>query len=429
MGIVVLPTVLAYSHTIARLAIGLEKHPELMQSLTTTSASAGDDALERVTLVESTANVIREAFKKCLSERSGNVSTGLDAAGRPEGRRIGIYACANLCLRLFFHCRQLRSAEQIFGNIYAQSPPLACYPAAQRVAYLHYLGRYHLANNHFPRAALALGAAYAQCPARFVGQRASILPYLVAANLVLGRFPSATLLARPEAQQLAPHFEPLCAAIRIGDVPTFRTLLDESLAHPTARWLRSRRLLLQLRDRAEVLVFRSLARRTFLLAGYRGERDSKRAPNLDLGDLVAAMGFLEEKAKDVVAEGSGAVNGVGDRGAVEERVHPDLEGEVDPSSALPSLEEVEAYVASLVQQGLLRGYVSHRHAKFVIQGVRNNAGRSAAEVGFPSVWSVLGKEETETEVPGWVRKRDAEARKGGGRVVNLSGVRPIGVTA
>lgn len=124
-GLVVLPTVISLSRTLARLAIGLDKRPDLIAHLTKRESSAGnEEAGERVTLVESSANVIREAFKKCLSERSGNAS-GIDSNGKPEGRRIGIYSTANLCLKLFFHCRKLRSAEQIFGNIYQQSPPLS----------------------------------------------------------------------------------------------------------------------------------------------------------------------------------------------------------------------------------------------------------------------------------------------------------------
>jgi hypothetical protein len=238
MGIVVLPTVIRLSQTLAKLSIGLEKHPEILAEMTRRSSmtrGTSSETQERVTLVESSANTIREAFSKCLSERAGNVQTGRNAEGKPDGKRVGIYQCANLCLRLFFHCHKLRSAEQIFGNIYQQSPPLAAYPAAQRVSFLYYLGRYHFANNHFSRAIKTLGAAYGQCRSEFVRQRRRILIPLIAANVCMGRFPSRALFSRPEAHGLDKVFIPLCNAIRLGDLASFHILTD--LDHFVGTWL------------------------------------------------------------------------------------------------------------------------------------------------------------------------------------------------
>lgn len=93
---------------------------------------------------------------------------------------------------------------------------------------------------------------------------------------------------------------------------------------------------------------------------------------------------------------------------------------------MPDYKEVEATVASLVQQGLLHGYLSHAQGKFAIVGSKQRGGPLNA--GFPSVWEVLKAraeaEGRDSEVPGWVRSE----RKGGmGGVVNLSGIaRPVG---
>jgi hypothetical protein len=93
---------------------------------------------------------------------------------------------------------------------------------------------------------------------------------------------------------------------------------------------------------------------------------------------------------------------------------------------MPDLLEVESVVASLVQQGLLRGFVSHNQGKFAILGSKQRGGPLNA--GFPVVWVVLksraDKEGREAEVPGWV-KSETKVRMGG--VVNLSGIaRPVG---
>ena len=416
MGLVVLPTVVSLSRTLARLAIGLDKRPDLIQHLTRRESTAGgEEAGESITLVEGSANVIREAFKKCLSERSGN-SSGLDNNGRPEGRRIGIYMTANICLRLFFHCRKLRSAEQIFGNIYSQSPPLALFPAAQRVTYLYYLGRYLWANNHYFRAQLALQGAYDQCHVQALGQRRLILIYLVASNIILGRFPSSQLLQRPEATGLAEKFHPLAAAMKKGDLASFRRYLD--LDSENADWFLEKRILLQLSNRCEVIVWRSLARRTFLLSGSEGDAANKKAPTLQLQDLLQLALLLEKAAlglpvdKEILPEGY---------------TDPDLVGAVESSAPLlPTMEIIESIVASLVQQDLLHGFISHSSHRFAITGAKN---ASPLRVGFPPVWDIISAR-ADTEVPGWVReekKPTAPGEKfGPGMIINLSGARPAG---
>lgn len=428
----VLPTIISLSRTLARLAIGLDKRPDLIAHLTRRESTIGrEEAAERVTLVEGSANVIREAFKKCLSERSGPVS-GVDGDGKPEGRRVGIYITANLCLQLFFHCRKLRSAEQIFGNIYQQSPPLALFPASQRVTYLYYLGRYLFANSHFFRAQLALQAAYDQCHHRCLKQRRLILIYLITSNIILGRFPTPKLLRRQEAAGLADKFLPLCSSIAAGNLTSFRRLL--SLDAENAGWLLCKRILLQLSNRCEIIVWRSLARKTFILSGSQGDSSNKKAPTLDLKDLLTLAIHLESEVlnpslsnvmlrvrphhTNALFRSSSAppplqINGYTD---------PDLLSPDLPSSFpdLPVMPVIESILASLIDQGLLHGFISHRIQRFAITGAKS---MGALQAGFPNVWEVI-YEKADKEVPGWVTR---EKVGGFGGVINLSGVRPVGV--
>lgn len=452
IGVIILPTVVSLSRTLARLAIGLDKRPELIEHLIRRESVVESEATERVTLVESSANVIREAFKKCLSERSGPIS-GVDSNGKPEGRRIGIYLMANLCLKLFFHCRKLRSAEQIFGNIYQQSPPLGLFPAAQRVTFLYYLGRYLFANNHFYRAQLALQTAYDQCHAQCISQRRLILIYLTTSNIILGRFPSSRLLQRPEAVGLAEKFQPICAAIAKGDLASFRKYMD--LDAQNAEWFLRKRILLQLTNRCETLVWRSLARRTFMLSGSQGAVTSqgdvtrKAAPTLSLQDMLTLAILLEKKVLGL-AEDTPKPNGLTNGHSSTQRTHtnaifvfpkaqapppqdaeaeapygyvdPDLADVVDPApSLLPSMEVIESIIASLIEQGLLHGFISHAQHRFAITGVKE---ARPVQVGFPCVWDVINARANK-EVPGWVKERKAPAF-GPGMVVNLSGARPAG---
>lgn len=438
LGNIVLPTIIVLSRTLSRLAIGLDKRPDLIASLEQRRESTADDeSAEKVTLVESSANAISAALNKCLGDRSGG-------SGRPEGRRSAIYQLANTCFKLFFHCKKLRNAETLFKNIYQQSPPLNLYPASQRVTYLYYLGRYHFANNHFFRAQLALQEAYNQCPAHCISQRRLIVTYLITSNIILGRFPASTMWQRPEAAGLQDKFGPICAAIKLGDLASFRRHLDLESSH--AEWFLRKRILLQLSNRCEILVWRSLARRTFMLFGSIGDAVNKKAPTMALQDMVTLAQYLEKKAAATQSQQTnGMMNGfskgvphtnsiflfpnnssneesANNSGSSNGYTDPDLEGAVEPASPLlPTIGIVESTVTSLVEQDFLHGFISHSSHRFAITGAKN---APPVHVGFPKVWDVV-KARADDEVPGWVKEAKRPAF-GPGMVVNLSGARPAG---
>jgi len=90
----------------------------------------------------------------------------------------------------------------------------------------------------------------------------------------------------------------------------------------------------------------------------------------------------------------------------------------------PDLLEVEAVVASLVQQGFLHGFVSHSLSRFAILGAKQRGGALLA--GFPAPFEVMHAraDNGRIEVPGWVRE---ERKETGGGVINLTGIaRPVG---
>ena len=338
---------------------------------------------------------------------------------------------ANVCLKLFFHCRKLRSAEQIFAIIYQQSPPLRLYPAAQRVTFLYYLGRYHFANNHFFRAQLALQAAYNQCHKRALKQRRLILIYLIASNLILGRFPSQNLYQHRAARNLASHFQPICTAIAKGDIASFRTLTNIN-NNSSAAWLLHWRILLQICNRCEVLIWRSLARRTFLLTGNQGDTANKIAPTLDLSDLLTLATSLEKRALGLESLKPNFTflptpAYTPPAKAADEKEKSLSNGYVDPDLAdceeqsgpdLPTMETVESMTASLVVQDFLHGFISHSQKRFAITGAKN---ASPIQVGFPNVWRTISSR-ADSEVPGWVTKE----RKAGGTVIHMTSARAAG---
>lgn len=471
------------SKVLARLSLGLDKRPDLVAQLLNENPVRDDDGIaKKVTLVEDAANIVREAFIKCLSDKSGTGGFGRNAA--PQGKRIGIYEMGNICLKLLFQCRKLSSATTIFVSIDAQSPLLSYYPASQRVTYLYYLGRYLFANNHFYRAQLALRSAYDQCLAGALSQRQLILVYLIASNICLGRFPSSKLLLRREAAELAQHFLPLRRLIASGDLAGFHAHLSLGSSH--GQWFLRKRLLLQLRNRCEILVWRSLVRRVFIAVGFPGGEDNK-TPFLRLHFLQAAARWLNRASSEptsqpqavtstpwstlyprtpqahtaagienhpleafnsefagmdeMIAETGFDVESGAYTGSREQNGGP-FGNSHDGSNSKkqepgPTIEEIESIVASLIQQDLIYGFLTHNNPRLAIPGAKI---RGALAVGFPSVWEVIHARDRDDVVPGWV-KENVTANNGyggnpfgglgggGGRVINLSGARPVGVGA
>ena len=383
MGVLILPTLISYSRMLTRLALGLEKQPHLIAHVARTLT---DESGARVTLPEKAANIMRQAFVTCLNDRTANASGAKE--GKLQGKKTAIYTIANMCLKVFFDCKKTRNAEQIFANIYSQSPPLELYPSAERVTYLYYLGRYQFIVGQFYRAVLALEAAYSQCRQDFIKQRRQILIFLMTSNIILGRFPSKSLYDRPEAQGLAEKFQPICESIAKGDLATFKRLTD--IKGPNAPWFYKYRVLLQLRNRCEVLLWRSLCRKVFLVSGDEGDTTSRKAATLNLNEVLAAFCYCERQA----------ISPPQPQTATKGYVHPDFTGVVDPQQSkvlLPTMMQIESIMSSLVSQGLLGGFISHRQQKFAVQGAKR---KGVLAAGFPNPWTVF-KEKYDDEVPGW----------------------------
>ncbi|KAI5269352.1 hypothetical protein E4T47_07169 [Aureobasidium subglaciale] len=416
-GIIILDTVVSYSRMFARLAMGLDKKPELIAHLTTSSSGTpGDDSGPRETLPERAANIIRYAFVACLNDRSGSSSSGIDANGSPEGKKRGIYVLANLCLKILFACRKTRGAAQIFENIFVLSPSLGAYPKAQRVTYLYYLGRFLWANGHAFRAQKALQQAWLECHSQCLQQKRLILIFLISANMVCGRLPSQQMFARPEAYGLRERFEPLCRAIAKGDLVSFRRHLDIGSEHYA--WFSGYRLDLQLRNRCEVLVWRSICRKTYILHGDPGNPEARKAPTFDLKDVLAIFRWQER----IYATPPGASQ-------PDNYVDPDFVGVSDELSGeddLPVMNNIHSKMTALVHQGLLGGYISFSRNKFAIQGAKH---KGALAAGFPNAWKTIearASADADGTVPGWKMENGGPAFGGG--VVRLSGARPVGLS-
>lgn len=418
-GVLILPTIVNYARVFSRVALGLDKHPELIQHLLTSN-----DEGSRESLSEKAANVVRVAFTQCLNDRVGT-----------QDKKLGIYKMANICLKILFQADKPESCETIFRNITNSSPPLHLYPKPEQVTYLYYLGRYHFANTNFYAAHMVLDHAYdlSSKQPQFIKQRRLILIYLIASNLILGRLPTAEVYSLPEAQGLEDIFHPIAKAIKSGNLEEFRRITNTDLSNRNASWLMKFRIFYPIGNYCEVLVWQSLFRTTYRLTGQEGGSNTNSAAVLDLKAVHTAFAHLEAQAKiknEAMAKqslGAGRRNFghiFQDHASVSKStyVDPDFAGVdgVEPYNHEVDLAEVECMCATLITQGFLAGYISHETQRLAISGARRPGG--ALKNGFPAPYGVV-KGKNSDNILGW--KKDAGGSTQG-QIIRMSGAKAAG---
>lgn len=439
-GIVLLDTIVYYAKVFSRVAIGLDAKPELIAHL---QQAGSDPEGEGITLPERAANIIREIFLVCAQDR-----TPSDQPGKwPAALKL-----ANICLRIMFRILKIKVTEQIFRSVtnLLASHPLSSFSRSDRVTFNYHAGRLCFSIRQYYRASQLLEQAYLECHTQAKSQRRAILIHLLIANLLQGRFATLSLLNLRELNDVAPHFRALYLAIKLGDLASFRrlTTIDPTDPASTANFLRRRRVLLQVQESCEMLVWRSLIRRIFLLAGagpkFIPERNVRVAPNLDLRYVAHIARWLELRALDPqsrsdLGPGKRNTNFVvlnthqssikGDMYVDSDFADLAAEDLVDIFSdstsedpLLPTMVSTEVLVASLIAEGLMRGYIAHAQSKFAITGAKDAQSLAdAGRAGWPAVWRVF---KSQNHIAGAAQLNGLSA--GGGRVVRLRGLKTIG---
>ncbi|CAA9957400.1 hypothetical protein PTTW11_01046 [Pyrenophora teres f. teres] len=421
-GIMMLPTIMYYAKVFARVAIGLDKRPDLAQEL----MFEVDEDGQRESLPEKAANIVRQAFIICLNDR--NTVPGGIKDGKPDGKKVGIYKMANICLRTLFQADKLGSCETIFNNISNSSPPLHIYPAAERITYLYYLGRYHFSNTNFYAAQLVLEIAYRDCHRQCLQQRRLIAVLLVAANIILGRIPNEMVYSDPANTGFREAFQPLTQAIRRGDLETFRRITNLDLSHPSSGFMIRYNVFYPIGNYCEPLVWRSLLRKVFILTAEVGDKTNA-AALLDLNACAHIFQYLETRSliknATMAAQAHDPRRSMGhvyqDYASTTKSTYidPDFEGVDDAHPYTHQYDELEmeCICGSLITQGFLNAYIAQAKQKMAVQGVKGGD----LNQGFLKPWKI-NKENNDDEVLGWKK----EAGGDGGKVVRLSFAAPAG---
>lgn len=177
--------------------------------------------------------------------------------------------------------------------------------------------------------------AFDNCTLRNLRNKRAILIPLVATYLILGRYPEPALL---EASNLSQVYGPLTFYLKSGQAAAAMDELDRHMD-----WLRFRGLYLILREKLQISLWRNLARRCLALS-YGPAQAASAPPTLRVDKLLSAARLAWR----------------------------------DPSLQ-PS--DIEAILASLIDQGFVKGYILHSKGVLVLQ--------KGPHMGFPPIWTVF----------------------------------------
>jgi hypothetical protein len=203
-------------------------------------------------------------------------STGIAAIDRTplpgeRTRRAEALWLANASFRCYFKLRNVRLCETVLGSVEnaltlnrnfasedQKSVPdedagLSCYCIADRVTYKYYLGRLRLSQHRIRKAYVELRWAFDHCTNAHMHNKRLILTHLVVASLILGIYPTRSLLL---AASLDEQFGNLLESIRCGNGYQVNVELDR-----WRDWHRKRGNYLLLKEKLPIGVWRNLMRR------------------------------------------------------------------------------------------------------------------------------------------------------------------------
>ncbi|KDQ12429.1 hypothetical protein BOTBODRAFT_34401 [Botryobasidium botryosum FD-172 SS1] len=208
------------------------------------------------------------------------------AKGR-DSTRDATFALCNLIFKYCFEIDNLRLCGNMVTVTQQQLTRIKHFPKADQVMYYFWVGRLHLSQVKIGSAQENLRVAFDNCTNKNWKTKRTIFTYLLATSLMLGIFPHPSLV---DYFGLTAQFGPLIRAIKLGHIAGFKSALDQQRS-----WFAKRALYIHLREKCEVLVWRSLFRRTlFANMRDRPKLDSTKPPVLTFADLLAALRFSSQ---------------------------------------------------------------------------------------------------------------------------------------
>jgi len=233
-----------------------------------------------------------------------------DRAPLDQSKKWGAVTLINNLYKIYFQLNNLRQCKYLAPYVtQASFPAIERFPIGQQVTYRYFQGRLALLSAGYQKARDNLRFAFAHCPAHCQHNKRLALTYLIPCELIFGRAPSHALLVR---HGLAQQYGNLVRAIRSGSL----LLFDEALEQQQ-RFFEEKGIFFIL-ERLRYITSRNLFRKVML--AY----NNSKMPYII---FQAALSWLGVKM---------------------------------------DTDEVECILANLIDQGLIKGYLSHKGSTLVV---------------------------------------------------------------
>lgn len=257
--------------------------------------------------LEDAARLLSRIFSSCITDRGPAETSKKWAALR----------VVVLLFKAYFRLTTLRLCGNIIRAMeQGEFPAITAFPKAESIAYWYYRARICIHQKEFKLAEQLLSDAFALCHPQDVAHQREILTYLVILKTIHGILPKPELLQR---YSLEPEYLRLTQAVRSGNLALFDSVLAENQA-----FYMKKELFLLIQLHLKSLILRNLFRRIYLVSLGLPSNVESRLPlaHLEAGFRVFGM-----------------------------QVH---------------IDEVECWTANLINDGYIRGYISHGSGMLVL---------------------------------------------------------------
>lgn len=224
-----------------------------------------------------------------------------------DTKRKGMMGLVNQLFKVYFRINKLHLCKPLIRAI-ESSPFKDSFSLSQQITYRYFVGRKAMFDSDYKAADKYLSYAFENCHKMSRKNKRLILIYLVPVKMLLGYIPSRNVLERYDVLE----FSGLVDAVCQGNLKIF----DEIMEYHESFFIDSGIYLIV--DKLKIIAYRNLFKKVYLILNKH---------QIPVESLQTALEFLNQ--------------------------------DVD-------LDETECIVANLINEGKIKGYISHQHRKVVV---------------------------------------------------------------
>ncbi|KAL1505206.1 hypothetical protein ABEB36_004820 [Hypothenemus hampei] len=224
-----------------------------------------------------------------------------------DTKRRGMMGLVNQLFKVYFRINKLHLCKPLIRAI-ESSPFKESFSLSQQITYRYFVGRKAMFDSDYKAADKYLSYAFENCHRLSRKNKRLILIYLVPVKMLLGYIPSRTVLEKYDVLE----FSDLVQAVCQGNLKMFDEIMEK---HETF-FIGSGIYLIV--DKLKIIAYRNLFKKVYLILNTH---------QIPVEALQTALEFLDQ--------------------------------DVD-------LDETQCIVANLINEGKIKGYISHQHRKVVV---------------------------------------------------------------